>query len=197
MWELTGAAASAFGVVFLAELGDKTQLLAMGFGAKYKLRIVAIGLLIGFGIAGAFAAIVGGVLGAALPERPIAIGGGLLFLTFAVWTLWEGLHGGDEGDAGAEVTVAAVSTRTAIWSIAGSIIVGELGDKTQLATAALAAKNNPFMTWVGSTAGLVCVGMIGAIAGNRIGTRLSGRTIAFASAALFATFGVLLLISAR
>ncbi|HUF96952.1 MAG TPA: TMEM165/GDT1 family protein [Ilumatobacter sp.] len=195
MWQLLVAAASAFGVVFLAELGDKTQLLAMGFGARYSLRVVAVGLLIGFGIAGAFASVVGGVLGAALPERPIAIGGGVLFLGFAAWTLWEELKG-DDHDEAVDVTVAAVSTRTAIWSIAGSIIVGELGDKTQLATAALAAKNNPFMTWVGGTAGLVSVGMIGAVAGNRIGTRLNGRVIAFASAALFALFGVLLIVSA-
>lgn len=196
MWELIVAAASAFGVVFLAELGDKTQLLAMGFGARHSLRVVLIGMVIGFGIAGAFAAMVGGVLGAALPERPIAIGGGVLFLAFAAWTLWEELSGGDDGDEAFDVTVAEVSTRTAVWSIAGSLIVGELGDKTQLATATLAAKNNPFMTWLGGTAGLVCVGMIGAVAGNRLGTRLDGRVIAFASAALFATFGVLLLISA-
>ncbi len=80
MWELIGSIASAFGLVFLAELGDKTQLLALGFGARYPFRTVLIGLILGFGAAGAVAAVVGGVLGAALPSRPIAIAGGILFL---------------------------------------------------------------------------------------------------------------------
>ena len=70
MWDLIGTVASAFGLVFLAELGDKTQLLALGFGARYPFRTVLLGLALGFGAAGAVAAIVGGVLGAALPSTP-------------------------------------------------------------------------------------------------------------------------------
>ena len=53
MWELIATSASAFGLVFLAELGDKTQLLAMGFGARYPMRTVMIGLTLGFAAAGA------------------------------------------------------------------------------------------------------------------------------------------------
>ena len=59
MWELIATTASAFGLVFLAELGDKTQLLAMGFGARYPMRTVMIGLTLGFAAAGAIAALVG------------------------------------------------------------------------------------------------------------------------------------------
>lgn len=188
MWELVVAVATAFGVVFLAELGDKTQLLALGFGAKYRLRTVAIGLAIGYGAAGAIAALVGGVLGAALPDRPIAIAGGVIFIGFGVFALRTDGH----DDDGRVVEHAS----SVIASIALSIAIGEIGDKTQLATATLAARANPIATWLGATLGAATAGMIGAIAGQRVGSRLDRDVLRYSSAALFAVFGVLLLISA-
>lgn len=190
MLELIAAAGSAFGVIFVAELGDKTQLLALGFGARHSLRQVAIGLTIGYGVAGAIAALVGGVLGAALPERPIALAGGVLFLLFAVLALRSGAET-EDGD-GARVIKAS----TVIASIALTIAVGEMGDKTQLATAALAARSNPFAIWFGSTLGEVSAGMLGAVAGLKLGTKINPRILRLASAALFAIFGLALLISA-
>ena len=88
--EFLGAALVAFGVVFVAEFGDKTQLLALNFGARYPLRVVLVGLALGYAAAGAVAALVGGLLGAALPDRALAIGGGIVFLVFAVLSLREG-----------------------------------------------------------------------------------------------------------
>lgn len=197
MSELIVAVATAYGVVFLAELGDKTQLLALGFGAKYSLRTVAVGLAIGFGAAGAVAALVGGVLGATLPDRPIALAGGALFLLFAALTMFErdDDDGGDDADA-ADASNGKLLTRSVIVSIALSIAIGELGDKTQLATATLAAQNNPFATWVGATGGTVSAAMVGAFAGSKLGSRLNPDAIKYASAALFAIFGLLLLLSA-
>ena len=63
----------AFGVIFVAELGDKTQLLALNFGARHSLRTVVVGLTLGYAAAGAIATVVGGLLGAAFPERAIEI----------------------------------------------------------------------------------------------------------------------------
>ncbi|MDQ3351496.1 MAG: TMEM165/GDT1 family protein, partial [Actinomycetota bacterium] len=60
---------SALGVVFVAELGDKTQLVAMSFGARYSLRQVFAGLVIAYALSAGLAAVVGGALGAALPDR--------------------------------------------------------------------------------------------------------------------------------
>src|SRR5262245_45718453 len=119
MWELIGTTASAFGLVFLAELGDKTQLLAIGFGARYPMRTVMIGLTLGFATAGAIAAIVGGVLGAALPERAIAIAGGILFLVFALLTL-RGLRSSAKEDVEEEIEHVA-HARHVILSIAVTI----------------------------------------------------------------------------
>ncbi len=200
MWEIAVATGSAFGVMFIAELGDKTQLLALGFGARYRLRTVAIGLLLGYAAAGAVATIVGGVLGAALPERPIALASGILFLGFGLLALRrpgnddiDDKDDKDDGDSNDRVITAS----TVIASIALTIAVGEMGDKTQLATAALAARSNPLATWFGSTLGEVAAGMIGAIAGQRLGTRLNPNVLRYASAALFAVFGVVLLLNAR
>ena len=187
MWELAAAVGSAFGVLFIAELGDKTQLLALGFGARYRLRTVAIGLLLGYAVAGAVATLVGGVLGAALPERPIALASGILFLGFGLLALRRRDNDNDR----------VITGSTVIASIALTIAVGEMGDKTQLATVALAARSNPLATWFGSTLGEVAAGMIGALAGQRLGTRLNPRVLRYASAALFAGFGVALLFSAR
>lgn len=193
MIDLVSIVASAFGVVFLAELGDKTQLLALGFGAKYPLRTVVVGLTVGFGISGALAAIVGGVIGAALPERPIAIVGGVAFIAFAIYTLLS-TDDDDDEDPAVNVTGAGpLLARSAVLSIAASIAIGEFGDKTQLATATLAAQSQPFLVWIGATAGEVSAAMAGAILGNRAGARLNPSIIRYASAALFLIFGVLLL----
>jgi putative Ca2+/H+ antiporter (TMEM165/GDT1 family) len=192
MWQLIGTVASAFGLVFLAELGDKTQLLAVGFGARYPMRTVMIGLTLGFAAAGAVAALVGGVLGAALPEQPIAIAGGLLFLLFALVTV----VGAVRDDKADDEVDHVVHVRNVIASIALTIAIGELGDKTQLATATLAAQANPVAVWVGATAGEVLAASIGAFFGSRVGARLNPKAVKLASAALFALFGVLLLVSA-
>jgi Ca2+/H+ antiporter, TMEM165/GDT1 family len=193
MWELIGTVASAFGLVFLAELGDKTQLLSMGFGARYPLRTVMIGLTLGFATAGAIAALIGGVLGAALPAKPIAIVGGILFLVFALFTL-RGLRRND--DTVDEQMEHVVRTRNVVLSIALTIVLGELGDKTQLTTATLAARSNPVAVWVGATGGEVLAASIGAYFGARLGARLKPDVVKIASAALFALFGVLLLATA-
>jgi Ca2+/H+ antiporter, TMEM165/GDT1 family len=218
MLELLGAVVSAFGVIFVAELGDKTQFLAVGFGARHGLRTVLIGLTIGYATAGAVAALVGGVLGATLPERPLGIAAGLLFLAFAVATFLDRGDDGDDGDGddgdgddgdgddddgddddaieGAERAGRVLGARSVVLSIALSIAVGELGDKTQLATAALAARSHPVAVWVGATAGEVAAGGIGAIAGLKLGARLHPRTLRLASAVMFGVFGVALLVLA-
>ena len=70
MIDFISAVVAAFGVVFVAELGDKTQLIALGYGAQYSLRIVAIGLVLGYGAANLLATIVGGLLGAGAAGTP-------------------------------------------------------------------------------------------------------------------------------
>ncbi len=184
MIEFLSALALAFGVMFVAELGDKTQLVALNFGARYPLRTVAVGLTLGYAAAGSVAAVVGGLLGSALPDRPIEVVGGVIFLLFA------GLALRTEDDDEPRV----VSTRSVAASIALTIAVAEMGDKTQIATAALAARSDPMATWIGATAGEVASGMVAAFAGRAIGDRIPPTALRWGSAVLFAGFGVLMLL---
>ncbi|HUV17597.1 MAG TPA: TMEM165/GDT1 family protein [Ilumatobacteraceae bacterium] len=194
MTDFVAALAVAFGVVFVAELGDKTQLLALGFGARFSLRTVAIGLALGYGLANIVATIVGGVLGAALPDRPIQIIGGAVFLGFAALAVRRARSGTpDDEDAGQADAVHGTTTLSVVASIAGLIAVAEMGDKTQIATATLASQSSPVGVWIGATLGAASSGMVGAVAGNVIGHRISLRALQFASAALFALFGIAML----
>ncbi|MGB0111609.1 MAG: TMEM165/GDT1 family protein [Ilumatobacteraceae bacterium] len=206
MIDLLSALVVAFGVVFVAELGDKTQLLALGYGAKYSLKVVALGLTVGYAIANVLATVVGGVLGAALPDRPIQIVSGLVFLVFAALAVRDALDEPEpagldaDGVVDPDVTAGPPDTgaqRSAalavIGSIALTIAIAEMGDKTQITTATLASQSSPVGVWIGATLGAASSGMLGAIAGRTIGHRISTRWINIASAVLFAAFGVAML----
>ena len=80
--------------------------------------------------------------------------------------------------------------------VAGTFIVGELGDKTMLATFALAARQDPIATWVGATAGMVAANLVAVAIGRQLGVRLSPNVIRIGSAALFAIAGILVLAGA-
>lgn len=192
-----GQLLAALGLVFVAELGDKTQIVALGFGARHRLTPVLIGVVLAYMATNLLSVIVGGVLGAAFPTRAIGIAGGLLFIAFAIWTF---RSGGDEVEPAAdEPDVAPTSGRSAhrsvVMSVAGAMFVAELGDKTMLATATLAAKDNPVLTWIGATCGIILAGTIGVILGRAFGARLPERVTRLGSATLFAVFGVVLLVT--
>lgn len=194
MTEFIAALAVAFGVVFVAELGDKTQLLALDFGARYSLRTVAIGLTIGYGAANIVASIVGGILGAALPDRPIQIIGGLVFLGFAAVAVRRARSGSTDDDTAEQSSsVRGTSTMAIISSIAALIVVAEMGDKTQIATATLASQSAPVGVWIGATLGAASSGMVGAVAGNLVGDRVPARAMQWVSAGLFSLFGAAML----
>lgn len=200
-----GSLFAAMGLVFIAELGDKTQLVALGFGARHRIAPVLIGMLIAYAAANLLAVIVGGVLGAALPTRAIGLVGGALFLGFAAWSLRSGDDGG--GDSGADLdgadtggadvdgvgAMASRPGRAVVASVAAAVFIAELGDKTQLATATLAAQGPPVLVWIGATVGIAAAGAVGVVVGRFVGARLPERATRIGSAVLFAVFGVVLI----
>ena len=187
-----GTVLSALGLVFLAELGDKTQLVAMGLGARHRLGPVLLGVALGYAATGAVSVAVGGAFGAALPTRALGIGGGLLFLVFAVWNL---RSPGEEELSAAGPAGAVGSTARTVASVAGAMFVAELGDKTMLATATLAAQGDPVLVWIGATVGITLSGLVGVLVGRFLGARVPERATRFGSAALFAAFGAFLLLT--
>jgi Ca2+/H+ antiporter, TMEM165/GDT1 family len=177
----------AFAVVFLAELGDKTQLVALSLATRYRTITVLAGITVAYAITNGISVVVGGLLGAALPTRAIAIGGAVAFFGFAVWTLR-----GDDLEENAPL----VGGRSVFVSIVGAMVVAELGDKTMLATATLAARDAPVATWFGATLGITASGALAVFVGRALGDRLPRRATRIGASVLFALFGVLLLADA-
>jgi putative Ca2+/H+ antiporter (TMEM165/GDT1 family) len=178
---------AALGLVFVAELGDKTQLVALGFGARHRTGPVLVGVAVAYAATNLLSVVVGGLLGVALPTRAIGLVGGVLFLGFAAWTL----RNGDNDDADG---ATALDHRSIVLSVASAMFVAELGDKTMLATATLAAQGHPVYTWIGATVGIILSGMLGVLLGRVFGARLPERVTRIASAVLFAAFGAALLV---
>ena len=187
---------SALGLVFLAELGDKTQLVALGLGARHRLAPVLAGVALGYAATNLVSVAVGGALGATLPTRALGIAGGLLFLVFAGWNLRPQTAAADGGDdAEPDVGLTNASTTRMVASIAATMFVAELGDKTMLATATLAAQGPPVLVWIGATIGITLSGVVGVLVGRLVGARLPERATQIGSAVLFAGFGAFLLVT--
>jgi putative Ca2+/H+ antiporter (TMEM165/GDT1 family) len=183
-----GSLFAAMGLVFVAELGDKTQLVALGFGARHRLAPVVAGVVAAYAATNLLSVVVGGLVGEALPTRAIGIVGGIMFLGFAAWTL----RAGDTDDE-ADAASTAGGARSIAVSVAVAMFVAELGDKTMLATATLAAKGSPVLVWIGATVGIIASGLLGVLLGRAFGARLPERATRIGSAVLFAAFGVVLL----
>lgn len=178
----------AFGLVFVAELGDKSQLLTVAFAARYRTGAVLLGLVLATGTLMALSVTVGALVGDALPERAIRLVAGLLFLGFAVWTLR------DDDDDDDEAEAAAVGGRSAVWATFAAFALAEFGDKTMLATITLAADRPALAVWAGATAGMVLANALALVVGDRLGRWLPERTVRLVAAAAFALVGVLLLV---
>jgi Ca2+/H+ antiporter, TMEM165/GDT1 family len=175
----------AFGLVFVAELGDKSMLLALAFATRFRPLPVFGGIVIAAAVSTGLATLVGAALGAALPERGLAIGAGLLFLGFGVWTL----RGDEDGDDEAQLR-----GRSVLIGVTLAFLLAEIGDKTTIATAALASTQAPLPTWLGATLGMSASSGLAIVAGSALGERLNPRITRRIAAAAFTLFGALLVI---
>jgi putative Ca2+/H+ antiporter (TMEM165/GDT1 family) len=177
----------SFGVIFVAELGDKSQLMALTFAARYKALPVLLGITLATAVVHALSVGLGAIVGAQLPTRTISIAAGLAFLGFAAWTIR-----GDRLDED-EAAKASRTERSAVVAASVAFFLAELGDKTMLATITLATTEGPWGTWAGSTLGMVAADALAVVVGKQLGARLPERTIKFGAAASFVIFGVLLI----
>jgi putative Ca2+/H+ antiporter (TMEM165/GDT1 family) len=184
------AFAVSFGVVFVAELGDKSQLMALTFATRYRALPVLLGITIATAVVHAVSVAVGYGLGAALPTGWIALVAAVAFFGFGAWTL-RGDTLTDDEQAKAER-----STGSAVVAASVAFFLAELGDKTMLATITLATQYGWFGTWVGSTLGMVAADALAIVVGRQLGRHLPEKTIQYGAAGLFFLFGVWLLVDA-
>jgi putative Ca2+/H+ antiporter (TMEM165/GDT1 family) len=180
----------AFGVIFVAELGDKSQLMALAFAARYRALPILVGITLATAVVHAVSVLLGAVLAVSLPTDVITFIAGVAFLGFAAWTLR-----GDTLDADESAKVDRPA-RSAIVAASLAFFLAELGDKTMLATITLASTHNVFWVWLGSTAGMVAADAMAIVAGKLLGSRLPERTIRIGAGVAFVVFGVLLIADA-
>lgn len=175
-------------LVTLAEIGDKTQLLSFVLAAKLRRPYAIIaGIFVATVANHALAASVGVWLAALVGPHMLSWIVGLAFIGFGLWTLKPDTLDGDPRVMGAS---AFVTTTVAFF-------LAEMGDKTQLATVALAARYED-LTWVvlGTTLGMMVANIPAVIVGETLAHRVPMKAIRWLAAALFVAVGVATLIRA-
>ena len=182
---------STFALIFVAELGDKTQLTAMALALRYPWKRIFVGIAIAFVVLNLGAVVVGKVLFLLLPRFWVNLVAALLFLYFGVSTLRNAC--GDEDDSAAPAP-AASAIRTAFIMI----FMAELGDKTQLVTASQAAVHSGsqagmIQVFVASTLALWLVSLLGIFAGKQLVRYIPVCWIHRAAGGMFLLFGGVML----
>lgn len=181
------AAWLSFGVVFLAELGDKSQLLVVSLAARLRRLPVLAGVATAAALMQLASVTAGALLADRLPRRSLEVAAGLAFLGFAVWTLVS-------GPAEAAPEPVRATGRSAYVMAGSTFMLAELGDKTMLATIALASREDRVGVWIGTTAALVASATLAVLLGGAIARRVPEPVIRYAAAVAFAAVGVLLLL---
>ena len=179
--------ASTFALVFVSELGDKSMLLALTLGGRYRWWIVLLAIT----ISAAVAVLAGGAVDAVLPRSWIAVAAALRFGSVGVWT-W--LRAGDT-DRHEEVANRGQAVWLTVLALTGAFVLSEFGDKTQLAVLSLSGLNpsSRFAVWLGGTLGFIVVDGLAVFLGDRLRRVVSPFAIARASAVVFVAFGLLTL----
>jgi len=173
---------SSFLFIVLAEMGDKSQLLALAFATKYNPYKVILAIFIATFINHSLAVFLGQFLTTIVPVDVISFIAALSFIGFGLWTIR-----GDklEGEEKRESKYGPVAT------VAIAFFLAEMGDKTQLATISLAVEYRSFISiLMGTTLGMVTADAFGIIAGIVLSKRIPERTIKWFSAAIFILFGL-------
>jgi putative Ca2+/H+ antiporter (TMEM165/GDT1 family) len=182
-------ALSVYGLVFIAELPDKTALAALVLATRHKPLPVFVGSAAALAVQ-SLVAVVAGQLLTLLPARPVHIAAGVVFLVSAI-VMWV-RHEEDGGKGADEAKMKGFWATT--WAVFVVVFVAEWGDLTQLATAALAARYAaPVAVFVGATAALWSVAGIAAFVGNKAGKMLSASVTQRVAAVLFALVGLALI----
>jgi putative Ca2+/H+ antiporter (TMEM165/GDT1 family) len=188
------ALAVSFAVIFVAELGDKSQLMALTFATRFRALPVLLGISLATAVVHAVSVGVGYLLGASIPTFWISLAAAVAFLGFGLWTLR-----GDDLTL-AEQEKAQRTGSSAVLAASVAFFLAELGDKTMLATITLATQYHGWGgvvgIWAGSTVGMVVADGLAILAGRLLGRSLPERAVRIGAAVLFFAFGIWLAVEA-
>ena len=158
-------ALSTFALIALAEIGDKSQLVCVALAARHRHWPVILGAITAFLALNTLAVLFGAGVAAWVPERIMAGLVSLLFAAFGVHALYKQVD--DESEDAVEMSDHGIFITTLVL-----IFVAEFGDKTQIAVAGLAGSFDPLPVWLGATAALAMVSILGVWAGRTVLQRL-------------------------
>jgi putative Ca2+/H+ antiporter (TMEM165/GDT1 family) len=192
--------ATAFGLVFVAELPDKTAVAGLVLGTKFPARWVFAGVAAAFAVHVVIATVAGSLL-ALLPRRPVEAVVALLFLLGAVLIWREGLADVEAEEREEEEHVAEVPATAGFARVAGLafgvIFVAEWGDLTQILTANLAAKyHDALSVGIGAVLGLWAVGLLAILGGKTLLKVLPIKWITRVAAAVMVALAIYSLVQA-
>lgn len=172
----------AFLLIFTAEMGDKTQILALAFATRFPIRKVMLGIGMGIILNHGLAVALGSYLSRVVPLSTVQLIAGAAFVCFALWTLKPEQEEEEEEPRmqfGPALTVAV------------AFFLGELGDKTQLTAITLAADAKyPLMILAGTVSGMLATGALGIFVGKKLGDKIPEAGIKILAASIFMFFGL-------
>ncbi|MDP3791756.1 MAG: TMEM165/GDT1 family protein [Candidatus Omnitrophota bacterium] len=174
---------ASFMLVLLAEMGDKTQLLAMAFAAKYSIQKVLIAIFLATLLCNAIAVIAGQILITIVPIKVISLIAALSFIIFGLWTLKKDKIKDEDKKRSGLGPIATVGI---------AFLLAEMGDKTQLATMSLSIKyRDMFSVLMGATLAMLAANIIGIIVGSVMRKHVPEKAIKWFSAIVFILFGII------
>lgn len=184
---------TAFGIslffVLIAEMGDKTQLVALAYATRHTTGTVMAGVFGATLLVHLFSVIIGETASLALPVVWIKLLAGIAFIGFGVWTL--------RGDELKDDEIDRRNRFSPLMTVATTFFLAELGDKTMLATITIASQQQSFVgVWLGSTIGMVLADGLAIIVGKVMGKTLPERVVKYGAATIFIASGVFILFEA-
>jgi putative Ca2+/H+ antiporter (TMEM165/GDT1 family) len=159
------AVTTPFGLVFLAEMGDKSQLVCMTLAARHPHWPVLLGSTTAFIVLNTLAVVFGAGLSHWIPERVLAAAVAVLFAVFGILSLRIQEDDGDEEIK--ERTGHGIFITTFLM-----ILLAEMGDKTQIAVAGMASTLQAVPVWIGATLALFTTSALGVVAGRKLLRRI-------------------------
>jgi len=173
---------AAFALVGVSEVGDRTQLATLTLSTRYgKPLQVFLGAMLAFLVADGMAVLAGEALVEVVPPLFLEVGSGLLFLVFGLLTL----RGKDQDDP------KVVNKSRPLLASFNMVLLSEMGDKTQIATALLVAEfDTPLAILLEVLAAMAVLSIIAVLVGAKIRRLVSLRTLRIASGLAFIAFGV-------
>ena len=173
---------------FIAEMGDKTQLMLVAMTSKFKIRDIVIGTGAAVLVLNGLAVLAGGLVGSLIPDWLIKLIAAAAFLFFAITSL-----GGDDDE---EEEVKDNKAKIASVAVFCTFFVAELGDKTQLTAITFGANeglSSALIVWLACSVGLFAADIIGMLVGYLLKSKMPEGALNTLAFFIFAVFGIITL----